>query len=101
MNMRSSTTAVSGHDEPERSHQAGPAAAWWVRCVLACLGLAALAVQPLAAHAANLTPMITPAGPVQHEITMYESRRVFPSGTKVPGSVATISAMVPGSMATL
>lgn len=65
---------------------------------LACVGLALLTLQPVAAHAAFLKPkpVTTPGG-----TTMYESYRVFPSGAHVPGSGSTTSVLKQGGTNTL
>ena len=74
--------------------------------VVACIGLTALALQPLAAHAATLHPVTTPGGtrgvisrggPARHGTTMHESYRVFPGGANVPGAGSTTSVLLRGS----
>ena len=71
-----------------------------LRGLLATLGLAALAVQPLVAHAANPGLLAPFGGPVP-KTTMYESYLVFPTGTRVPGSGTTTSVLVQGKQDTL
>ena len=63
---------------------------------LVCVGLAALALPPVATHAAFLSPMTKPG-----VTTMHESYRVFPSGAHVPGSGSTTSILLRGSTNTL
>ena len=67
-----------------------------VSIALACVGLTSLALQPVAAHAANLYPLTKPGG-----TTMYQSYRVLPTGAKVPGSGSTTSVLKSGGSDTL
>jgi hypothetical protein len=78
--------------------------------ILACAYLATLAVQPWAAHAAQLTPittsggsglLITHGGPGAHGTRMHEGYQVLQTGARVPGSGATTSVLTAGSMVSL
>jgi hypothetical protein len=66
--------------------------------LLTCLGLAVLGP---AAQADILRPVNTSGGRAPHGTTMHESYRVFPDGTRVPGTGTTTSVLVRGSTAIL